>query len=101
MDGIKKTLTLERQKKGCERTVNQYRITVVISMLMTSIFVKKVAFETFLNDILWVIPFFALFIFSVWRYLYHRKDLKYINKELKRLEIINTMDARRKLKNRT
>ena len=100
MDGIRKTLILERQKKGCERTVNQYRIMVVISMLMTALFVKRVTFETLFTDALWITPFFVIFIFSMWRYRYHGKYLKYINKELKRLEKINVMNARSKLKNR-
>lgn len=100
MGGIRKTLTLERHKKICERTANQYLTVVFVSLLITVLFVKITTWGIIVDNVLWIVAVLVVLIFSTWRYLHHRKILKYINKELKRSEMENAMDARRKFRYR-
>lgn len=100
MGSIRKTLTLERHKKICERTANQYLTVVFVSLLMTVLFIKIATWGIIVDDVLWIVAILVVLIFSTWRYLHHRKMLKCINKELKRLEMENAMDARRKFRHR-
>ena len=100
MGGIRKALTLERHKKICERTANQYLTVVFVSLLITVLFVKNATWEIIVDDVVRIVAVLVVFIFSTWRYLHHRKILKCINKELKKTEMENAMDARRKFRYR-
>ena len=100
MGGIRKALTLERHKKICKRTANQYLTVVFVSLLITVLFVKIATWETIVDDVVRIVAVLVVFIFSTWRYLHHRKILKCINKELKKTEMENAMDARRKFRYR-
>ena len=100
MGGIKNTLILERHKKTCVRTANQYLTVVVGLLLMTVLFVKMATWETVVNNLVWIAAVLVVLIFLTWRYHHHRKILKCINKELKKSEMENAMDARRKFRYR-
>ena len=100
MGGIRKTLTLERRKKVVEKTANHYLTVVVVSLLLALYFIKMTTLGTFLEDALWIIPLFLVFIFTTSRYRHHRKTLKCINEELKKAEMQNAEDAKRKIRYR-
>ena len=100
MGGVRNSLVLERHKKICERIVNQYLAVVFVSLLITVLFVKIATWGTIVDDVLRIIAVLVIFIFSTWRYRHHRTILKCINKELKRSEIQNATDARRKFRYR-
>lgn len=101
MGAITKTLILERHKKICERIANQYLTVAVGSLLITVLFVKITTWSIIVDDIVRIVAALAVFIFSTWRYLHHRKILKCIIKELKKTEMENAMDARRRFWHRT
>lgn len=96
MGGIKKTLTLEHQKKSVQKSVNQYRTVVAASLLVALFVIKAATLETFFEHALRIIALFLVFLFATSRYGHHRKTLKYINEELKKSEMQNVEDAKRR-----
>lgn len=100
MGSIRNTLILERHKKTCERTANQYLTVAIGSLLITVLFVKIVTWRFIIDDAPPIGAILVVFMFSTWRYYHHRKILKCINKELKRLEMENAIAARKQFRHR-
>ena len=100
MGGIRKTLSLERHKKIYKRTANQYRAASFVSLIITVLFLKVITWETIVTDVLRIVAVLVVFIFSTWRYRHHRNTQKCTNKELKKSEMENAMDARKKFRYR-
>ena len=100
MGDIKKTLTLERRKKVLEKTANHDLIVVVASLFMILFFIKVATLDTFFRDVLRIIALFFVFIFTTSRYSRHKKTIKCINEELKKTNMQNAEDAKKRLRNR-